>query len=149
MVTMMMEAARYGGMLWENFDPQTGRPSRLLPKGQADEMAASIYFLKVLYDQRVALEPAEAPDAKRLRLRFTKVPTASVKNLRFGGWTLALNATQEGGEVTLEVEHAPAPTTPGEAAVIEVENATGAPLQVRFGGRTRTLAPGKKFSATL
>ncbi len=142
MVAMMMEAARYGGMLWENFDPQTGRPSRLLPKGQADEMAASIYFLKVLYDLRLALEPAEAPDPKRLRLRFTNAPTASVKNLRFGGWTLALSAAAQGGEVALEVEHAPS-----AGAVVEVENAAGVPLQIRFGGRVHTLAPGKKFSA--
>ncbi len=141
MVAMMMDAARYGGMLWENFDPRTGQPSRLLPKGQADEMAASIYFLKVLYDQRVALEPAEAPDATMLRLRYTNVPSASVRNLRFGGWTIR-SLVAPGGEIELAVEQPPAPE-----ASIEVENAAGAPLRVRFGGRVHALAPGKKFSA--
>mgnify|MGYP001120366741 CR=1 FL=1 len=140
MVAMMMEAARYGGMLWENFDPRTGRPSRLLPRGQADEMAASIYFLKVLYDLRLAMEPAEAPERARLHLRFTHAPSASVQNLRFGDWSLA--AGGKDGQVTLEVERAPAPD-----AVLEVENAAPVPLAVRFAGRTYPLAPGKKFTA--
>ncbi len=141
MVAMMMEAARYGGMLWENFDPRTGRPSRLLPKGQADEMAASIYFLKVLYDLRMALETADAPEPRLLRLRFTNAPTASVKNLRYGGWTVASTAGPD-GEVTLEVEQAPA-----AGASLEVENAAGVPLRVRFAGQVHALPPGKKFTA--
>lgn len=142
MVAMMMDAARYGGMLWENFDPQTGRPSRLLPKGQADEMAASIYFLKVLYDFRVGLEPVEAPQPKQLRLRYTNRPTASVNNLRLGQW-IVHSVVQPTGEVALKVEHAPE-----EGATVEVENATGAPLRIRGNGRVQTLGPGKRHSFT-
>lgn len=136
MVAMMMDASRYGGMLWENFDPRNGRPSRLLPKGQADEMAASIYFLKVLYDLRVALETAEAPSEKHLHLRFTNAPTASVKNLRFGAWSVSF----VDGE--LAVERAPAPD-----ATIEVENAAPAPIHIRFAGQAHELAPGKSFKS--
>lgn len=143
MVAMMMEAAKYGGMLWENFDPRTGQPSRLLPKGQADEMAASIYFLKVMYDQRVGLETSEAPDAKSLRLRYTNVPTASVKNLRAGNWILA-SVPAGKNQVNLDLERAASP-----GATVEVENASPATLTVRFGGRSYALAPGKKFSVRL
>jgi hypothetical protein len=117
MFRMLFEASRYGGMLWENFDPRDGKPSRLLPKGQADEMAASIYFLKALYDSQVGLETAGPPTRERLRLRYTAEPKADVENLRFGPWTV--NQKVAGNEVRL--------TLPPGA---EVENHTGRPLRV-------------------
>jgi len=105
MVKMIFEAAKHGGMLWENFDPRDGAPSRLLPKGQADEMAASIYYVKALYDSHVGLEPAAAPTAKLLRLRYTAAPTADVSGLRFGAWTIAQKVAGKNVEIT--VQHAP------------------------------------------
>ncbi len=139
MVKMMFEAARYGGMLWENFDPRDGRPSRLLPKGQADEMAASIYFLKVLYDSQVGLEPVEAAQPDLLRLRYTAAPKANAGNLRFGPWIVGQKVT--GGEVQLLIERRPQP-----AAVLEVENQTGKPLRVKLGRQVKELQPGEKVA---
>ncbi len=134
MVKMMFEAARYGGMLWENFDPRDGKPSRLLPKGQADEMAASIYFLKALYDSQVGVEPAEAPRPDLLRLRYTAVPKADVGGLRFGAWKISQKVS--GDEVVITVDRAPQ-----KDARVEVENRTGQRLRTRVIGAKTTKQP--------
>ncbi len=123
MVKMMLAAARHGGMLWENFDPRDGAPSRLLPKGQADEMAASIYFLKALYDSQVGLEAVAAPEPRRLRLRYTAAPKADVTGLRFGPWTVAQKVA--GKDVTVTVLHTPEP-----GAQLTVEDQSGAGLRI-------------------
>jgi hypothetical protein len=125
MVHMMFEAAKHGGMLWENFDPRDGAPSRLLPKGQADEMAASIYYLKALYDSQVGLEPIEAPTYKQLRLRYTAAPKADVSGLRFGSWTLAQKVNGKDVEITVL-------RAPDKDAVITVEDQSGQGLRVKI-----------------
>ncbi len=124
MVHMMFEGSKHGGMLWENFDPRDGTPSRLLPKGQADEMAASIYYLKALYDSHVGLEPVEAPTTKQLRLRYTVAPKADVSGLRFGPWTIAQKVKGKDVEVTVL-------RAPDKDAQITVEDQSGAGLKIK------------------
>jgi hypothetical protein len=124
MVHMMFEAAKHGGMLWENFDPRDGAPSRLLPKGQADEMAASIYFLKALYDSHVGLEAVEAPTYKQLHLRYTAAPKADVTGLRFGSWTIAQKVNGKDVEITVL-------RAPNKDATITVDDQSGQGLRVK------------------
>src|ERR1035438_3271210 len=111
-------------MLWENFDPRDGKPSRLLPKGQADEMAASIYYLKALYDSYVGLGAAEAPTYKQLRLRYTAAPKADVSGLRFGPWTIAQRI--KGKDIEITVLRAP-----DKDAAITVEDQSGQASRVK------------------
>jgi hypothetical protein len=124
MVRMMVEGSKHGGMLWENFDPRDGKPSRLLPKGQADEMAASIYYLKALYDSYVGLEAADAPTDKQLHLRYTAAPKADVSGLRFGPWTIAQKV--KGKDVEITVLRAP-----DKDAKITVEDQSGQGLRIK------------------
>src|ERR1035438_4222464 len=111
-------------MLWENFDPRDGKPSRLLPKGQADEMAASIYYLKALYDSHVGLEAVEAPTDKQLHLRYTAAPKADVSGLRFGPGTIAQKV--KGKDVEITVLRAP-----DKNAAITVEDQSGQALRIK------------------
>jgi hypothetical protein len=124
MVKMIFEAAKHGGMLWENFDPRDGTPSRLLPKGQADEMAASIYYLKALYDSHVGLESAAAPTSKLLHLRYTAAPTADVNGLRFGAWTIAQKVSGKNVEITVL-------QAPEKDAKVVVDDQSGQQLRIK------------------
>jgi len=124
MVKMIFEAAKHGGMLWENFDPRDGKPSRLLPKGQADEMPASIYYLKALYDSHVGLDTVEAPTAELLHLRYTAAPKADVTGLQFGHWMIAQKVTGKNVVITVM-------SKPGKDAKIVVDDQSGARLTIR------------------
>ncbi|GEM_PF-6368949 len=128
MVRMMFEGAKHGATLWENFDPHDGLPSRLLPSGQSDEMAASIYYLKTLYDSRIGLESVEAPSDSLLHLRYTAAPKADVSGLRFGPWTIS--QTVHGSTVNVSVQPKPGPNVR-----VSIEDRSGAGLRIVIAGR--------------
>jgi hypothetical protein len=87
-------------------------------------MAASIYYLKALYDSHIGLEAAEAPTSKQLRLRYTAAPKADVSGLRFGSWSIAQKVKGKDVEVTVL-------RAPDKGAVITVEDQSGQGLRIK------------------